>query len=68
MATPIKRCGPCFAIKDGSKPGLVSVSEEQGAYVAWHEFAALGMNMGAIVRGVLIICHLHIIRMKLNRF
>lgn len=50
MAMPIKRCGPCFAIKDGSKPELVSASDEQEVYGAEHEFAALGMKMGAIVR------------------
>jgi len=49
MATPIKRCGPFFSAKDGSKPVL---SEEQEAYVVEHEFTSLRMNMGAIVRRI----------------
>ena len=66
MATPIKRCAPGFSVKDGSKPAL---SEEQEAYVVEHEFAALRINMGAIVGGgITIICnlllHLHTIRMN----
>ena len=48
MATPIKRCAPGFSVKDGSKPAL---SEEQEAYVVEHEFAALRINMGAIIGG-----------------
>lgn len=50
MPTPIKRCAPRFSAKDGSKPVL---SEEQEAYVVEHEFAALRMIMGAIVRRIL---------------
>jgi hypothetical protein len=38
-------------MKDGSKPELLSPSEEQEASVAEHEIDALGMNMGGVVRG-----------------
>ena len=55
-------------MKDGSKPELLSASDEQEASVAEHEIDALAMNMGGVVRGYFTHCHLHIIHTKLNRF